>query len=124
MFAVQNLSHFICCVKYKTTTVCKRITGGGGGGGYMLNSKNNVNWYLSNEKNTFADNSRFEPTIIFFENFSGHFHGQSFIKTVQGPSIKHEHSCKILYMSFMENFNTFCITHFCFNKSYRLFESL
>ena len=23
--------------------------------------------------------------IVFFETFSGHFHGQSFIKTVRGP---------------------------------------
>ena len=50
------------------------------------------NWYLSYEKNTFADNLRVEPTIIFMEKisfslklFSGHFYGQSFIKTVRGP---------------------------------------
>ena len=48
--------------------------------------------YLSNEKNTFADNSRVEPTIFLKEKlsfsvklFSGHFYGQSFIKTVRGP---------------------------------------
>ena len=29
---------------------------------------------------------------------SGDFYGQSFIKTVRGPSIKHEHECKILYL--------------------------
>ena len=47
---------------------------------------------LFNEKNTFADNSRVEPTIFLMEKlsfslklFSGHFYGQSFIKTVQGP---------------------------------------
>ena len=61
---------------------------------YMLNSKNRgFNRYLSNEKNTFADNSRIEPTIFFMEKtivffetfFSGHFYGQYFIKTVRGP---------------------------------------
>ena len=63
----------------------------------MLNSNNKVfnpyfNWYLSNEKNTFADNSNVEPSIFFIEKisyslklFSGHFYGQSFIKTVQCP---------------------------------------
>ena len=82
--------------------------GGGGGGGkhcsktfsifYMLNSKKQgfqpifLDMYLSNEKNTFADNSRVEPTIILMEKlsfslklFPGHFYGQSFIKTVRGP---------------------------------------
>ena len=65
---------------------------------YLLNSKNRVfhqyifNRYLSNEKNTFTDNSRVEPTILFMKRlsfsmklFSGHFYGQSFIKTVRGP---------------------------------------
>ena len=56
---------------------------GGGGGGYftktfciynMLIGKNRVfihifNWYLSNEKKTFADNLRVEPTIFFMKNF-------------------------------------------------------
>ena len=64
----------------------------------MLNSKNGVfspyffNWYLSNEKTAFVDKSRVEPTIFFIEKisfslklFSGHFYGQSFIKTVRGP---------------------------------------
>ena len=63
----------------------------------MLNSNNKVfnpyfNWYLSNEKTTFADNSNVEPSIFFMEKisyslklFSGHFYGQFFIKTVQGP---------------------------------------
>ena len=48
--------------------------------------------YFSNEKNTFVDNSRVEPTIILMEKlsfslklFSGYFYGQSFIKTVRGP---------------------------------------
>ena len=87
------------------------VTGGGGGGGestsvklfsifYMLNSKNEVfqpiffNWYLSNEKTAFVDKSRVEPTIFFIEKisfslklFSGHFYGQSFIKTVRGPLV-------------------------------------
>ena len=42
----------------------------------------------------FMDKSRVEPTIFFIEKisfslklFSGHFNGQSFIKTVRGPSI-------------------------------------
>ena len=50
------------------------------------------NWYLSNEKTAFVDKSRVEPTIFFIEKilfslklFSGHFYGQSFIKTVRGP---------------------------------------
>ena len=52
------------------------------------------NWYLSNEKTAFVDKSRVEPTIFFIEKisfslklFSGHFYGQSFIKTVRGPCI-------------------------------------
>ena len=65
---------------------------------YMLNSKNQsfqpifFNCYLSNEKTDFVDKSRVEPTIFFIEKiafslnlFSGHFYGQSFIKTVRGP---------------------------------------
>ena len=55
------------------------------------------NWYLSNEKTAFVDKSRVEPSIFFIEKisfslklFSGHFYGQSFIKTVRGPSL-----CKI-----------------------------
>ena len=51
-------------------------------------------WYLSYEKNTVVDNLRVEPTIIFMENlsfslklFSGHFYGQSFIKTVRGSLV-------------------------------------
>ena len=50
------------------------------------------NRYLSNEKSTFVDNSRVEPTIFLMERlsfslklFSGHIYGQSFIKTVGGP---------------------------------------
>ena len=49
-------------------------------------------WYLSNEKTAFVDKSRVEPTIFFIEKisfslklFSGHFYGQSFVKTVRGP---------------------------------------
>ena len=48
---------------------------------------------LSNVKTLFADNSRTEPTTLFPKNISlslkvlaGHFYGQSFIKTVRGPS--------------------------------------
>ena len=64
---------------------------------YMLDSKIAVfnpyfNWYLSNEKTAFVDKSRVELTIFFIEKisfslklFSGHFYGQSFIKTVRGP---------------------------------------
>ena len=63
----------------------------------MLNSKNSYqpicfNWFLSNEKMAFVDKLRVEPTICFIEKisfslklFSGHFNGQSFIKTVRGP---------------------------------------
>ena len=46
-------------------------------------------------KNIFADNSRVENTIILMEKLSfslklvsGHFYGQSFIKTVRGPLFK------------------------------------
>ena len=53
----------------------------------------------------FVDKSSVEPVIFFIEKisfslklFSGHFYGQSFIKTVRGPSIIHNHSCKILYL--------------------------
>ena len=42
----------------------------------------------------FVDKSRIEPTIFLIEKisfslklFSGHFYGQSFIKTVRGPLI-------------------------------------
>ena len=54
---------------------------------YFLNSKNRVfnqyfNRYLSYEKNTYANNSRVEPTIFFMERlsfplklFSGYFKG-------------------------------------------------
>ena len=52
------------------------------------------NWYLSNEETAFVDISRVEPTIFFIEKilfslklFSGHFYGQSIIKTVRGPFI-------------------------------------
>ena len=56
----------------------------------MLNSKIRIfDWYLSNEINAFADNSGVEPIIFFIEKlsfslklFSGHFYGESFIKTV------------------------------------------
>ena len=64
----------------------------------MLNRKKHsfqpifFNRYLSNEKTAFVDKSRIEPTIFFIEKvafslklFSGHFYGQSFIKTVRGP---------------------------------------
>ena len=67
---------------------------------YMLNSKKRsfqpifFNWYLSNVKTALVDKSRVEPTIFFLEKisfslklFSGHFYGQSFIKTVRGPSL-------------------------------------
>ena len=50
------------------------------------------NLYLSNKKTAFVYKSRVEPTIFFIEKisfslklFSGHFYGQSFIKTVRGP---------------------------------------
>ena len=64
----------------------------------MLNSKKEsfqtifCNRYLSNEKNTFAENLRVLPTILFMEKisfsfklFSDHFCGQSCIKTFRGP---------------------------------------
>ena len=60
----------------------------------MLNSQKRVfnpyfNRYLPNEKNAFADNSIVEPTMFdgklsfSLKHFSGHFYGQSFIKSVQ-----------------------------------------
>ena len=63
----------------------------------MLNSKFSFqpiffNWYLSNEKTAFLVKSSVQPTIFFIEKlsfslkpFSGHFYGQSFIKTIRGP---------------------------------------
>ena len=71
--------------------------GGGGGKHFMLNSKNRVfNPYFligtSNEKNTFADNLRLKPTILFMEkisflsNFSlAIFMGNRSLGTVRGP---------------------------------------
>ena len=45
-------------------------------------------------KNTFTDDSKGDLTIFLMEKlsfslklFSGHFYGQSFIKTVQGPLV-------------------------------------
>ena len=87
------------------------VTGGGGGGGgvgstsvklfffyflYVEWQKQSFqpiffDWYLSNET-AFVDKSRVEPTICFIKKisfslklFTGHFYGQSFIKTVRGP---------------------------------------
>ena len=61
------------------------------------------------------DKSRVEPTIFFIEKisfslkrFSGHFYGQSFIKTVRGPrekEIKCE-ACRAFYL-FRNEFNKF-----------------
>ena len=64
----------------------------------MLNSKNRVlnpdflKRYLSNETNPFADNLRVETIIFLMEKLSfslklvsGHFYGQSYIKSVRGP---------------------------------------
>ena len=64
---------------------------------YMLNSKKQsfqpifFNWYLSNENTAFVDKSSVEPPISFIEKISfslkllsGHFNGQSVIKTVRG----------------------------------------
>ena len=79
----------------------------------MLNSKKQsfqpifFNWYLYNEKTAFVDKSRVKPTIFLIEKisfslnlFSGltNFYGQSFIKTVQGPSIiqEHWHHCVVV----------------------------
>ena len=82
--------------------------GRGGGGGehfsktfsifYVLNSKNRLFYpyfsigTCSMKKTAFVDKSCVEPTIFFIEKisfslklFSGHFYGQSFIKTVRGP---------------------------------------
>ena len=73
----------------------------------MLNSKNRVfNPYFSIStcpmiKNAFVNESRVEHTIFSMEKisfslklFSGHFYGQSFIKTVRGP-------CKFLKCTFV-----------------------
>ena len=56
------------------------------------------------------DKSRIEPTIFFIEKisfslklFSGHFYGQSFIKTVRGPymgvlrGLKKNHPCATVW---------------------------
>ena len=83
----------------------------------MLNSKNRVfkpiffNRYLSNEKAASVDKSRIEPTIFFIEHisfslklFSGHFYGQSFIKTVRGPLNYH-----LRVISSFKRFNHICV---------------
>ena len=82
---------------------------------YMLNSKNRVfnpyfNRYLRNEKNPFVDNSSAEPTlfsmeknVVFLNLLSGHFYGQSFIKSVRG-AFSDKISSKPLYFAF--NFNS------------------
>ena len=100
---MTNHAIFIWCVKCKTTTglVCSRGERGGGGHFsktfsifYMLNNKHRVfSPYFSvctfPMKKHFVDNSRVEPTFFFIERktfslklLSGHFYGQSFIKTV------------------------------------------
>ena len=77
---VTNLAIFIWCVKYKTTTVCKKnslVTGGGGKlflfpicwTAKTVFSTHIFNWYLCNEKKTLADNSSVEPTIFFMEKY-------------------------------------------------------
>ena len=64
---------------------------------YMLNSKNrvfnpNFQLVLVQWETVFVNKSRVEPIAFFIEKisfslklFSGHFYGQSFIKTVRGP---------------------------------------
>ena len=53
----------------------------------LLFSTHIFNWHLSDEKNTFADNLRVKPTILFMKKiiFFSNFFLQSFIKTVRGP---------------------------------------
>ena len=105
---VTNHAVFILCVKCKTTTVCKRISLVTGGGGehfsktfsifYMLNSKNRVfSPYFSigtcpMRKRLLWISRGLNLLSFFIEKiafslklFSGHFYGQSFIKTVRGP---------------------------------------
>ena len=67
--------------------------------------------YLSNKRNTFADNSRVEPTIVLMETlsfslklFSGHFYGQSFIKTVRGPLLNYLPTYPVSYTYKMKYF--------------------
>ena len=72
------------------------------------------NWYLSNEKTAFVDKSRVEPTIFFIEKisftlklFSGHFYGQSFIKTVRGPWLSYDKSLIHFFIGHDFNRGTF-----------------
>ena len=67
------------------------------------------------------DKSRIEPTIFLIEKisfslklFSGHFYGQSFIKTVRGPSISGRGKAGVITrnVNIMLNWSTFCITSF------------
>ena len=81
---------------------------------YILNSKNQVfqsiflKRYLSNEKNTFADNLRVESTIFLMEKLSfslklssGHFYSQSFIKTVRGLCTDMQIALRIIRLDLM-----------------------
>ena len=101
-----------------------------------------MNRCLSNEKNTFADNSRDEPTIFFMEKqllslklLSGDFYGQSFIKTVRGPfahvvaristkrsyagKIKRFHALLIEAFEFRNTLpNDFCYVSTCENRQF------
>ena len=58
-------------------------------------------------KTAFVDKSRVEPIIFFIEKisfslklFSGHFYGQSFIKTVRGPLILMVNTVCVVFLSF------------------------
>ena len=67
--------------------------GGGEGGGGSVGSTS-IKLFLF-EKKAFVDKLTIEPTIFFMGKilislklFSGHFYGQSFIKTALGPLIQ------------------------------------
>ena len=67
------------------------------------------------------DKSRVEPTIFFIEKisfslklFSGHFYGQSFIKTVRGPFT----ICKRIQHCFFGGLNEFKIVVPLFGAAY------
>ena len=120
---VTNHAIYIWCVKYKTTTACKRsslVTVGGEALQYFLPQKQSLQpiFLIGTcpiRKDTFADNFRVEPTIFFmkklssfFNFFSGQFYRQSFIRTVRGPYF-HTDRYKMGYVFPLLDNNVYCV---------------
>ena len=64
---------------------------------YMLNSKTRL--FKPYFLNTFVDNLRVKPTILFMEKILFHFYGQSFVKTVRGPLAGYHSISQLLSLS-------------------------